>query len=195
MKYPNFSQERALKQQGYTRIAGVDEAGCGALAGPVVAGAVILQDTWPVGLNDSKKMTPKRRDALYEEIVLQSYAWHAGIATVEEIENIGIRPATYLAMRRALAGLEGVDYALVDAWTIPDTSIPQHGIIKGDGKVLSIAAASIIAKVTRDRMMQEAAQTYPEYGFDGHKGYGTKKHREAVQSFGRCPMHRANFSF
>lgn len=191
---PTFKMERVLLDQGYSRIVGVDEAGCGALAGPVVAGAVILPlDSRLGSLRDSKLMTENHREALYPEIVERSVAWAAGVASVEEIFTLGIRPATYLAMRRAIEAIDAPDYALVDAWTIPQLRVPQQGIIKGDRHVKSIAAASVLAKVTRDRMLREYASTFPQYGFEVHKGYGTRAHRDAIQEHGPCAIHRLGY--
>ncbi|MBI4437365.1 ribonuclease HII [Candidatus Uhrbacteria bacterium] len=191
---PTFKIERELLSQGYARIVGVDEAGCGALAGPVVAGAVILPLDSRIGaLRDSKLLDERRREELYPLIVARAVAWSVGVASVEEIARLNIRGANLLAMRRAVEGLEMADYALVDAWTIPGLTIPQCGIIRGDLTVKSIAAASIIAKVTRDRMMRELDQVYPEYGFQTHKGYGTKTHREAIKAHGPCSAHRLSY--
>ncbi|MDG1950341.1 MAG: ribonuclease HII [bacterium] len=193
-KKPTFLYERELMEQGFTQIVGVDEAGCGALAGPVVAGAVILPLNSRIGeLNDSKQMSEKKREGLYELVTQRALAWAYGIATVEEIYEIGIRQANYLAMRRAVEGIEQADYALVDAWTIPELTIPQQGIIKGDTKVKSIAAASIISKVTRDRMLYQLEEQFPQYGFATHKGYGTKQHRDAIAQHGPCPIHRLGY--
>lgn len=175
-------------------IVGVDEAGAGALAGPVVAGAVVLPLDSRIGeLNDSKKISAMGRERLYSLVTARALVWAVGMATNEEIDKIGIRPANYLAMRRAIEKIKGADFALVDAWTLPGLSIPQRGIIRGDALVKSIAAASIIAKVSRDRMMLEFHREYPEYGFDSHKGYGTEFHREQISVLGPCPIHRRSF--
>ncbi len=191
---PTFKIERELQAQGYKWIVGVDEAGCGALAGPVVAGAVIFPlDSDLEGIKDSKLLSEKVRENLYMEVTQRAVSWASGQASVEEIEEIGIRPATYLAMRRAIEAVEQVDYVLVDAWTLPNMKLPQRGIIKGDRTVKSIAAASIIAKVTRDRQMREHAQTYPNYGFEVHKGYGTAVHRQAIKDHGPCGIHRLSY--
>ncbi len=191
---PTFKMERELRAQGYQWIVGVDEAGCGALAGPVVAGAVILPlESRLQGVRDSKLLSEKMREELYDEVKEQSTAWAAGQASVEEIEAIGIRPATYLAMTRAIEAITQTDYVLVDAWTLPELALPQRGIIRGDRTVKSIAAASIIAKVTRDRQMRAHAQEHPAYGFDGHKGYGTAAHRAAIKTHGPCPIHRLSY--
>ncbi len=192
---PTFKEERAFAQAGFLRIAGVDEAGCGALAGPVVAGAVILPlNSRIVDLRDSKLLSAKKRDELFDVIRMKATAFGIGIAHVEEITAFGIRPATMLAMRRALEQIAEVDAALVDAWTIPELTITQKGIIRGDKKVKSIAAASVLAKVTRDRMMAEIGKMYPHYGFDIHKGYGTLSHRTAIRNHGPCPAHRMTFT-
>lgn len=189
------AQELKIREQGYSFVVGVDEAGAGALAGPVVAGAVILDDDHPIeGLADSKTITEKRREAMYTEIMLHSKAWAFGMATVEEIDALGIRPANYLAMRRAIQKIPQAEYALVDAWTIPQLHIPQQGIIRGDKTIACISAGSIIAKVTRDRMMRDYHERFPQYGFSGHKGYGTKSHRVAIKEHGACPLHRMSFT-
>ena len=177
-------------------ICGLDEAGRGPLAGPVAAGAVILpKDCTILHLNDSKKLSPARRDALYDEIREKAVAWSVGIVTAEEIDALNILQATYEAMRRAVAGL-GVtpDLFLNDALIVP--GLPedkQIKIIKGDAKSVSIAAASIMAKVTRDRMMEEYDRVWPAYGFAKHKGYGTKQHYETIRENGLCPIHRKTF--
>ncbi|MDT3843580.1 MAG: ribonuclease HII [Bacillota bacterium] len=177
-------------------ICGLDEAGRGPLAGPVAAGAVILpKDCTILYLNDSKKLSPARRDALYDEIREKAVAWSVGIVTAEEIDERNILQATYEAMRRAVAGL-GVtpDLFLNDALIVP--GLPEEKqikIIKGDAKSVSIAAASIMAKVTRDRMMEEYDRVWPAYGFAKHKGYGTKQHYEAIRENGLCPIHRKTF--
>ncbi|MBI2473400.1 ribonuclease HII [Candidatus Uhrbacteria bacterium] len=193
---PTFKYERMLAGHGYRRIVGVDEAGCGALAGPVVAGAVILPLNSRIGgLRDSKLLSESQREELYTLITARAVAWSIGSASVDEIYALGIRQANYLAMRRAVEDLSGIDYALVDAWTIPDLSCPQKGIIRGDQSVKSIAASSIIAKVTRDRLMKTLSQQYPGYGFEKHKGYGTIEHKQAISLQGLCDIHRLNFHF
>jgi len=191
---PTFRFERELFAQGYKMIVGVDEAGCGALAGPVVAGAVIFPLDSRIGdVRDSKLLTEKIREELYPLIIDRSVAWAVGSASVEEIFEMGIRQANYLAMRRAVEMIAEADYALVDAWTIPHLRIPQRGIIRGDRHVKSIAAASVIAKVTRDRQMVRFHEHYPEYGFMKHKGYGTKEHLEAIAVHGPCSIHRLGY--
>ncbi len=176
-------------------ICGIDEAGRGPLAGPVVAGACILPaDHDLLYLNDSKKLSAKKREELYEVIVKEALAWSVGIAEPGRIDEINILQATYEAMRDAIAGLcVQPDVLVNDAVTIPQVGIPQVPVVKGDAKCLSIAAASILAKVTRDRMMEEYDREYPAYGFAGHKGYGTKAHIEALKDFGPCPIHRRSF--
>lgn len=179
----------------FSAICGIDEAGRGPLAGPVVAGAVILPtDCEILYLNDSKKLTEKRREALFLEIKEKAVAWNVGIVDAAEIDQINILQATYEAMRKAITGLEVTpDLLLNDAVEIPDVQIPQVKIIKGDAKSVSIAAASILAKVTRDHLMIEYDQKYPNYGFARHKGYGTGVHIEAIRDYGPCPLHRKTF--
>lgn len=182
-------------QGDYSLICGIDEAGRGPLAGPVVAGAVILpEDCEILYLNDSKKLSAARREELYEEIQEKALACAVGIVSNERIDEINILQATYEAMRQAVHKLELTpDLLLVDAVHIPDLPQKQVGIVKGDAKSVSIAAASIMAKVSRDRMMLEMDQIYPEYGFAGHKGYGSQAHIAAIQKYGPCPIHRQTF--
>ncbi len=178
-----------------TLICGVDEAGRGPLAGPVAAGAVILpRDCRILYLNDSKKLSEKRREELFGEIKEKAVAWSVGLVSPERIDQINILQATYEAMRKAIAGL-GVrpELLLNDAVTIPGVELPQISIIKGDAKSLSIAAASVLAKVTRDHMMQEYDALFPGYGFAKHKGYGTPAHIQALRRLGPCPIHRRSF--
>ncbi|MCR4998789.1 MAG: ribonuclease HII [Lachnospiraceae bacterium] len=187
--------ERGYWNQGMRLVCGIDEAGRGPLAGPVVAGAVIFDpDCDILYINDSKKLSAAKREELYDEIMDKALAVGVGIATPQRIDEINILQATYEAMRMAIAEL-GVtpDVLLNDAVTIPAVEIPQVPIIKGDAKSFSIGAASIIAKVTRDRMMIEYDKQYPEYGFAGHKGYGTKEHYEALRTYGVTPIHRRSF--
>ncbi len=176
-------------------VCGIDEAGRGPLAGPVAAGAVILPENVRIlRLNDSKKLSPKVREELFEEIKEKALAWSVGIVPPARIDEINILQATYEAMREAIAGLSVQPGLLLnDAVTIPGVSIRQVPIIKGDAKSLSIAAASILAKVTRDRMMEEYDTVFPGYGFGKHKGYGTADHREAIRRLGPCPIHRRTF--
>lgn len=183
------------KYSTYSLICGIDEAGRGPLAGPVVAGAVILpKDCEILYLNDSKKLSPAKREALYEEIMEKAKAVGVGMASPARIDEINILQATYEAMREAVYNL-GVtpELLLNDAVTIPDVSIPQVPIIKGDAKSVSIAAASIIAKVTRDRLMVQYDEILPGYGFARHKGYGSKDHIEAIRRLGSTPIHRRTF--
>ena len=176
-------------------ICGVDEAGRGPLAGPVVAGAAILpKDSRILYLNDSKKLSEKRREELFVRIKEEAIAWSVGIVGPERIDEINILQATYEAMRQAIGNLSQTpDLLLCDAVTIPEVKIPQISIIKGDAKSLSIAAASVLAKVTRDHMMEGYDKLYPQYGFGKHKGYGTAAHIQAIREFGPCPMHRRTF--
>lgn len=176
-------------------IAGIDEAGRGPLAGPVVAAVVILpKDIFLPFLNDSKKVTEKRRDVLFDEIKQNAIAYGIGIASNTLIDEINILQATYEAMREAIHALEKTpDVLLVDAVHIPDINIKQVGIVKGDAKSVNIAAASILAKVTRDRIMAEYDKIYPEYGFASNKGYGTATHIAALKEIGPCAIHRKSF--
>ncbi len=191
---PTFKHEKELILEGFSVIVGVDEVGAGALAGPVVSGAVVLPINSRIkSLKDSKLLSEAKREELYPEIIEKSSSWAIGMASVEEIYEIGIRQATYLSMRRAIEQIKNPEYVLVDAWTIPGIQIPQRGIIKGDLKVKSIAAASIVAKVTRDRMMRGFADKYSQYGFDVHKGYGTKMHLLAIKDHGPCKIHRLGY--
>lgn len=185
-------------EQGYeaqTAVCGIDEAGRGPFAGPVVAGAVILpRDCEILYLNDSKKLSEKRREALFEEIKEKAVAWNVGVVGPDRIDQINILKATYEAMAMAVKGLSVQPQVLLnDAVTIPQIAIPQVPIIKGDAKSVSIAAASILAKVTRDHMMVEYDQIFPEYGFAKHKGYGTAAHIAALKEHGPCPIHRRTF--
>ncbi|MDO5407266.1 MAG: ribonuclease HII [Eubacteriales bacterium] len=189
-----------MKEYEYTYaasgvICGIDEAGRGPLAGPVVAGAVILpEDCEILFLNDSKKLSEKRREELFVEIQEKAIAWNVGIVGPDVIDEINILQATYEAMRQAIAGLSvQPDLLLNDAVTIPGVAINQVPIIKGDAKSVSIAAASILAKVTRDHMMVEYDKLFPEYGFAKHKGYGTAVHTAALREYGPCPIHRRSF--
>ena len=189
-------KEYERQYAGKGLICGVDEAGRGPLAGPVVAAAVILpEDETFIYLNDSKKVTEKRREALYEQIVSKAVSYGIGIVSHDIIDEINILQATYRAMRSAVENMDiRPDVCLVDAVTIPDLGdIEQVPIIKGDAKSVSIAAASVLAKVTRDRIMVELGARYPQYGFEKHKGYGTKAHMEAIREFGPCPEHRRTF--
>lgn len=186
-----------LWAQGYGMIAGVDEAGMAPLAGPVVAGAVILPQNYKLrGLNDSKKiLDPEKRDELAQQIKQDAVCWSVGVAEVEEIDKINIYHAGLLAMQRAVQGLSSQpDFILVDARRIPNTQTPQRGIIRGDALSASIAAASIIAKTTRDAHMLEMDQLYSGYGLASHKGYPTPEHCRALQDLGALPIHRRSFA-
>lgn len=194
MAKPTFHLRRTLLSDGYEHIVGVDEAGTGALAGPVFAAAVIFPTDSRLGaVDDSKKLTANQRDALFDLIKERSRAWAIGRASVEEIMEKNVRQAAYLAMKRAILAVDQVDFALVDAWEIPDLSVPQKAIVKGDSKIKSIAAASILAKVARDREMAAYSEHFPEYGFAQHKGYGTKAHRAAIEAHGPCAIHRLTY--
>lgn len=191
-----WNYEHAAFQEGCRLVCGVDEAGRGPLAGPVCAAAVILPPDLEIeGLNDSKKLTDKRRRALYDVITDQAIAYGVAFASEQEIDEINILQATFLAMRRAVEQLAiKPDLALVDGNREPDFgAIPVKTIIKGDSLSASIAAASILAKVTRDRYMEEQDIIYPQYGFALHKGYGTQAHYAALREFGACPLHRRTF--
>ncbi|MBI4143063.1 ribonuclease HII [Candidatus Uhrbacteria bacterium] len=229
MRPPTFTHERALAHGGYAAI-GVDEAGCGCLAGPVVAAAAYLpMDSRLGNIRDSKLLSAAQRERLVVEFDARGFRYAIGVATHEEVDRVNIRQATYLAMRRAVEGFldvvslraaakqsrpttqtteiassllvprndtstEANWHALVDAWTIPNLSSPQRGIIHGDRLVKSIAAASIIAKVTRDRMMDVLDREFPHYGFAQHKGYATVAHRAAIAAHGVSPVHRRTFT-
>lgn len=177
-------------------VAGVDEAGRGPLAGPVVAAAVILDETQPIiGLNDSKKLSATRRDRLYDEIRARALCCSVAMASVEEIDRLNILQATMLAMRRAVDGLRlKPRLVLVDGNRLPVLDVRAEAIVQGDAKVQAISAASILAKVTRDRGLDELHERYPHYGFDQHKGYGTAHHLEALRRWGPCPAHRRSFA-
>lgn len=193
MNWIEYEQNAELK--GYKAICGVDEAGRGPLAGPVCAAAVILPpDTVIDGVNDSKKLSEKKREALFDVIKETAVSYCVAYASVEEIESINILNATMLAMKRAVEGLDvKADYAMIDGNKMPPLDIDGETIIKGDAKSMSIACASILAKVSRDRILYEYAMEYPQYQFDKHKGYGTAVHREAILKYGPCPYHRMSF--
>lgn len=193
---PDYAWEQAAQRKGFSRICGVDEAGRGPLAGPVCAAAVILPvDCRIEGLDDSKKLSEKRRESLFQQIKEAAVAYGIAFADVEEIERYNILEATFLAMNRAVAQLSpAADFALIDGNRPPKgLPVPCQTVIKGDALSCSIAAASVLAKVTRDRYMLEMDEKYPAYGFAGHKGYGTKAHRDAIQAYGPCPIHRLSF--
>lgn len=193
---PDYSYEKGAVSKGFKYVCGVDEAGRGPLAGPVFAAAVILPEDLEIeGLNDSKKISEKKREQLFEIIKEKAVAYSVAFATVEEIEQFNILEATYLAMNRAIEGLNiSADYALIDGNRVPrDIKISCETVIKGDAKSCSISAASILAKVSRDRLLLEYDKQYPEYEFKKHKGYGTAAHYEAVKKYGLCPVHRPSF--
>ena len=193
---PDYSYEKSAILKGFKYVCGVDEAGRGPLAGPVFAAAVILPEDLEIkGLNDSKKISEKKREELFEVIKEKAISYSVASASVEEIEQFNILEATYLAMNRAIQGLNiPADYALIDGNRTPrDIKIPCETVIKGDAKSCSVAAASILAKVSRDRLLLEYDEQYPEYEFKNHKGYGTAAHYEAVKKYGLCPVHRPSF--
>ena len=194
-EYENALYENGNENGSVKYIAGVDEVGRGPLAGPVVTAAVILPKDFNIlGVNDSKQLTEKRREALYKEITEAAVAWSVGLRDNRVIDDINILNATKEAMKDAVDSLKiKPDHVLVDALVIPGVSIPQTGIIKGDANSVSIAAASIIAKVTRDHMMVEYAKHYPDYAFEKNKGYGTKAHYEGLDRAGASPIHRMSF--
>ena len=187
--------EEELYKQGFVTVCGVDEAGRGPLAGPVCAAAVILPPHLDVpGLDDSKKLTDKRRRELFPVIKEQAIAYGIGLASHEEIDEINILQATFLAMERALAQLHvRPDIALIDGNREKDFGLPVRTVVKGDSLSANIAAASVLAKVTRDEIMEAMASEYPQYGFEIHKGYGTKAHYEALRTYGHSPIHRMTF--
>jgi len=211
---PTVREELAFQQAGYRLIAGIDEAGRGPLAGPVMAAAVILPDSWlrdspecvngPLTdtgpqhqtlVNDSKVLTVRQRALLYDAIVAEAVAWGVGMVEAQVIDQIGIAPATRLAMRRAVAALRRrPDALLVDAIDLSDVGLPCKPVIDGDARCRSIAAASIVAKVTRDRHMEEMDRRYPGYGFARHKGYGTREHLQRLREMGPSPIHRRTFA-
>ena len=190
-----WEHERALAGKGYKTVAGVDEAGRGPLAGPVYAAAVILPPELCIrGLDDSKKLTEKKREALFDVIEEKAVAYSVAFATEQEIDELNIQNATYLAMNRALEGLAVTpDISIIDGNRSAGIRFPNVTLVGADGKSANVAAASILAKVTRDRFMLEMAERYPGYGFERHKGYPTKAHYEALARLGPCPIHRATF--
>ena len=198
---PDYELEKELLSRGYARVCGVDEAGRGPLCGPVVAAACILPLDFDLpGLDDSKKLTPKKRDKLFDLIRENAVAYGIAEGSVEEINELNILEADLLAMRRAIASLHTPagepyksDYALIDGNIDRDFPIPAQAVIKGDARSMSIAAASILAKVTRDRLCEEMDKAYPQYGIAKHKGYGTKAHMDALREHGPAPIHRTKF--
>lgn len=191
----DYTYEHDAYLRGYTAVCGIDEAGRGPLAGPVYAAAVWLPEGFVLdGLNDSKKLSEKKREALFPVILENAVSYGIGFATEQEIDEINILQATFLAMRRAFDAMQKrCDYALIDGNRMPPLPVPGETIVKGDAKSPSVAAASILAKVSRDRVMLEYAKQYPEYQFEKHKGYGTKVHVEALHTYGPSPIHRKTF--
>lgn len=193
---PDYSWEKEVKQKGFSFICGVDEAGRGPLAGPVCAAAVILPEGAEIpGLNDSKKLSEKKREALFDVVKENAIAWSVAFASVEEIEEHNILNATFIAMNRAIDGLKpNADFALVDGNRVPkEIKVPCQTVVKGDSISMSIAAASILAKVTRDRLMLELDEKYPMYEFKKHKGYGTAAHMDLIRKYGPSECHRPSF--
>ena len=190
-----YLYEKEAAAKGYTAVCGIDEAGRGPLAGPVFAAAVILPEDCEIpGLNDSKKLTEAKREALFDVICEKAIAYGIGSADEKEIDEINILQATYLAMRRAVEALPiPCDYAMVDGNRMPPLPVPGITVVKGDAKSASIAAASILAKVSRDRLLLQYAKEYPQYLFEKHKGYGTKDHYAALEAYGPSPIHRLSF--
>ena len=193
---PDFELEEAARKRGFKFICGVDEAGRGPLAGPVCAAAVIFPETCIIdGINDSKKLSERKREALFDVITEKAVSYCIAYGTLQEIEEFNILEATFLAMKRAVEGLKiPVDFAIIDGNRTPKNfEIPCQTVVKGDSKSISVAAASILAKVSRDRLMLEYDRQYPQYGFKKHKGYGTKEHTEKIREFGPSEIHRLSF--
>jgi ribonuclease HII len=199
-RWPNFAAERTLGALHGGPVAGIDEAGRGPWAGPVVAAAVILdtERRAPNGLNDSKQLSEAQREALYDTLLRRAVAHGVGVASVEEIDAVNIRQATHLAMRRAFEALSASGRlcaaVLVDGDDLPPFAVPGKALVEGDARAYAVAAASIIAKVTRDRMMHTLDAAHPGYGFARHKGYGTRSHAAALKALGPCAVHRASFA-
>ena len=193
---PDYEYEKAAVSSGFNVICGVDEAGRGPLAGPVCAAAVILpEDTVIEGLDASKKLSEKKRERLYDEITEKATAYCVAYGTLEEIDSVNILEATFIAMNRAIDGLKvKPDFAIIDGNRVPKgIKIPCATLVKGDSKSMSVAAASELAKVTRDRLMLTYDEKYPQYNFKKHKGYGTKEHTELLKQYGPSPIHRLSF--
>ncbi len=195
--FPTHNVERKLRKQGYKIIAGIDEAGKGALAGPIVAGCVVLPEKFKntVGIADSKKLTPKKREELYVYITKHALSWSVGIVDNKTIDKIGIKQANILAFEKAIYKIKTkIDYIIIDGQEMKiDTIIPHHFVVKGDQKSISIAAASIIAKFTRDFIMDNHHKSIPDYDFISHKGYGTLKHMASIKKHGASSIHRKKF--
>ena len=193
---PDYSIENELHASGYSLVCGVDEAGRGPLCGPVCAAAVILPNECEIeGLNDSKKLSEKKREMLYDVIIEKATAYSVSFVDADVIDEINILNATMMCMTNAVMGLKTApDYVIIDGNRVPgELKIPSDSVVKGDAKSMSIAAASILAKVSRDRLLYEYDRQYPEYGFAKHKGYGTKAHYEAINKYGILPIHRRSF--
>ena len=198
---PDLSQEAALTEGGFRRVAGVDEAGRGAWAGPLVAAAVILpeadqiDDGFLAGVRDSKLLSLTQREALFETIMASARSVGVGSVDADEVDLLGLTAANELAMVRAVRGLSlAPDYVLVDCFSLRSVGIPQRGIVRGDRSCLSIAAASIVAKVYRDRWLARLAEAHPGYGFEQHRGYGVAAHRQAIADLGLTPIHRVSYA-
>ena len=192
---PTFDEENRLRQQGYQNIAGIDEAGCGCWAGPLVCGVVIMPTNFTKpGLRDSKLLSAKQRTKLYDIIQNEAVAWSVGQSSAQEIDKLGLTEAKSQAITRAISSPSTIpDYLLCDGNISVKENIPATNHNKGDRDIISIACASILAKVTRDRLITKLGQQYPEYNFAQHKGYGTKEHQEALQKYGVCKIHRQSY--
>ena len=195
--FPDMQAEAEAREAGYVCVCGIDEAGRGPLAGPVMAAAVVLPEGFVLeGLHDSKKLSARRREVLYEALMADERVMKCvASADVEEIDRLNILRATHLAMRRAALGLlRKPDFCLIDGLPVPNFPLPSRALVKGDARCLSIAAASVLAKVTRDRYMRRLAQEFPQYGFERHAGYGTREHLQALHLYGITPHHRRSFA-
>lgn len=192
---PDYAFEQAARENGFKYICGVDEAGRGPLAGPVCAAAVILPENCEIsGLNDSKKLSEKKREKLYDIITEKALDYSIAFGSLSEIEEYNILNATYFAMNRAINGLKKVDFAIIDGNHIPNgIRVQAAAVVKGDAKSMSVSAASVLAKVTRDRLLAEYDKKYPIYRFAQHKGYGTKQHIDLIKQYGPCEIHRMSF--
>ncbi len=194
---PDLTFEIKWRKKGFRAVAGIDEAGRGPLAGPVVAAAVVLPERFKhAKLNDSKQLSEKQRESIYAELTEggAALAWAFAVVDVAEIDSLNILRASHLAMEKAVKALSiSADAALIDGSPLPKFCLPYEAVVKGDGRSLSIAAASVIAKVERDRLMCDYSRQYPHYGFEAHKGYGTRQHLEALRNHGPCPIHRRSF--
>lgn len=190
-----WEYEEKKWREGFSAVCGVDEAGYGPLAGPVCAAAVILPSYVVIdGLNDSKKLSEKKRESLFEVITTEAIAWSVSLVNEKTIDEVNILQATYRAMRQAVEGLtKPADFVLIDGNRSQGLTVPHECVVSGDAKIPSVAAASIVAKVTRDRLMRQFAEEWPVYGFEHHKGYGTPQHYQALLQYGPCPLHRQTF--